>query len=277
MTDLPDILRLRVLLAFLKEDGETCTVTGIARTLDKKKYTISRIIIALEKDGLIDRSDQRHPVLTEAGKKKAELYAERISITLNHLMYEGVSVENAKNDAYYWALYNTDETMEIIRNAEEQYRVKCELRGQKQFNGSVFCKKLKDGYYQFPFLIYREHVQNGNNLSMSNEGFEHPCTLYVKNGEGTVILKALEISANSPINGKRMRGRVKSLKYFDSGNFIGADTNGNILSFPASVLNFVNIGTGVSQTLHGSACLKMQSTVGIVHMPESTAIFTILI
>ena len=92
MSDIPDILRLRVLLAFLKEDRETCTVTGISRTLGEEKYKISRIVIGLEKDGLIDRSDQRHPVLTKVGKKTAEQCAERIRISLSHLLYEGVDL-----------------------------------------------------------------------------------------------------------------------------------------------------------------------------------------
>ena len=277
MPNSPDILRLRVLLAFLKEDDETCTVVGVARTLNETKQTISRIIISLEKEGLMDRTDQRHPVLTVKGKQVALRYEERISISLNHLMYEGVNIENAKSDAYRWALYNTDETMEVIRSAEEQYRVKYELRDRFRFSGTELCNKLKDGDYRFPFIIYREHVKNGSNLSMSNAGFEHPCTLSVQDGIGTIQLKALEITANSAMTGKLMQGRIKSLKYFDSGNFVGADKNASIFSFPASALSFANIGEGVNQILHGIVCLKMQCSVGPVHMPESTAIFTILI
>lgn len=276
MSDSADILRLRVLLTFLKDD-ETCTVMGISRTLNETKQTISRIIISLEKEGLIDRSNQRRPVLTDMGQRMAILYGERINISLNHLMYEGVNVESAKRDAYRWALYNTDDTMEVIRSAEEKYRVKYELRKQYRFTGTDLCKKLKDGEYRFPFIIYREHVHNGSNISMANEGFEHPCTLSVKDGVGTVQLKALELTENSAATGKQMRGIIKSLKYFDSGNFIGAEKNGNLLSFPASILSFINIGEGMGQLLHGIACVKMKSNVDVVHMPNSTAIFTILI
>lgn len=38
-----------------------------------------------------------------------------------------------------------------------------------------------------------------------------------------------------------------------------------------------NRGSGVDQILHGSVCLKMKCSVGLMHMPESTAIFTVLI
>lgn len=277
MPQSPDILRLRVLLTFLKEDAETCTVIGIARTLNETKQTISRIVIALEQDGLIDRSDIRHPVLTDAGRQNALMYEERISISLNYLIYEGVNIEKAKSDAYRWALYNTDETIAVIRNTVEQYRVKYELRNLSKFSGTVLCKKMKDGDYRFPFIIYREHVKNGNNISMGNAGFEHPCILSVRNGVGMIQLKAVDITANSAVTGKLMQGRIKSLKYFDSGNYIGADRSGDILSFPASALRFFNVGGGIGQILHGIVCLKMQCTAGVVHMPESTAIFTILI
>ena len=276
MPESPDILRLRVLLCFLKGD-EACTVMGISRTLKEAKQNISRAMISLEKDGLLDRSNPRCPALTGPGYQKAKYYAERIEITLSHLLYEGVDVESARQDAFLWALYLSDKTMETIRATEERYRVKYELRDQKQFSGRQLCNLLKDGVYQFPFLIYREHVKSGTNISMANEGFEHPCTLYVDNGEGWIQLRAQSISAKSASNGKILRGRAQSMQYFDSGRFVDAEINGNVFSFPAETLHFVNMGSGVGQILHGSCPVKMGCSVGLIHMPESTAIFTILV
>lgn len=276
MTESPDILRLRVLLCFLKRD-EACTVMGISRTLKEAKQNISRAMIALEKDGLLNRSNPRCPALTESGYRKAKYYAERMEITLNHLLYEGVDLESARQDAFLWALYCSDKTMETIRATEQRYRVKYELREQKQFGGRQLCRLLKDGVYQFPFLIYREHVKSGTNISMANEGFEHPCTLYVDGGEGWIQLRAQSISAKSASNGKLLRGRAQSMQYFDSGRFVDAEINGNVFSFPAEALHFVNMGSGVGQILYGSCPVKMECSVGLIHMPESTAIFTILI
>ena len=277
MPDTPDILRLRVLLCFLKLPAEDCTVTGISRTLNVEKYKISRTLISLEKDGYIDREDVRNPILTPMGYQEAMRYSDRIDVTLNHLLYEGVDIENARRDAFYWALYCSEKTMDAVRATEQHYRVKYELRNFKQFGGNALCKKFHDGCYHFPFLIYREHVKNGNNLSMANEGFEHPCTLCIENGIGIIQLRAQSVSAKSKLNGKLMWGKVNSLKYFNAGRYISAEVNGNVLSFPAESLHFVNMGTGVGQILHGSVCLKVESSAGVMHMPESTAIFTILI
>ena len=113
MPELPDILRLHVLLCFLKRD-ESCTVMGISRTLKEAKQNISRAMIALEKDGLLDRSNPRCPTLTESGYQKAKYYAEHIEITLNHLLYEGVDVESARKDAFQWALYCSDKLTEEV-------------------------------------------------------------------------------------------------------------------------------------------------------------------
>ena len=274
MPDIPDVLRLRVLMAFLKGD-ETCNVMGISRTLNEPKQTISRIIISLEKEGYVDRSNIRHPVLTEKGKKMADLCGDRIQLSLNYLLHSGVRVQSARSDAYHWALYNSKDTMEVIEKAEEIRRVKDKLKDQYKFNGALLCKNIKDGEYKIPFVIYREHICDGNNISMANQGFEHPCVLSVTDGIGTIQLKAVKVSAVSASTGKAMSGMVRSMKYFDSGNYIGAENSGNILSFPAGIINFVNIGEGIGQMFHGTLLMKMLSSADCSHMPEASAIFTI--
>lgn len=272
-----DILRMRVLLSFLNENPNMCTVTGLSKMLGEGKQKISRQLSGLEEDGLIDKSDPRHPKLTQKGKKQAEYYEERHNIALNHLLYEGLDMDNALHDADVWAVFNSEKTMQIIRNSEQTYRAKYELRKQTTFNGDVFCNYLSNGEYTFPFLFYREEVKDGSNLSMANEGFLHPCSLRVKDGKGTVCLKSVNMSAISPMTGKEMRGKIRDLKYYDGNTFINAEEEGDWFRFPASVLEFLSMGEGIGQILHGSVCLKMQCTVGTAHMPESTAIFTIII
>lgn len=127
MPESPNLLWLRVLLCFRSNDDKIQTVMGIAHTLNEKKYAISRILIAMEKDGLLDRSEERCPKLTKKGQAEAERYAERVRIALNHLLYEGVNIESAKQDALCWALYNSEDTDRVLRNSDEIYRVKYEL------------------------------------------------------------------------------------------------------------------------------------------------------
>ena len=74
-------------------------------------------------------------------------------------------------------------------------------------------------------------------------------------------------------------GRLRSAATADWACAPGANSIKS-LSAPfttAGSLYFLNIGSGMGQILHGSVCLRMQCSVGTNHMPESTAIFTIMI
>lgn len=272
-----EILKMRVLICFLNENARICTVTGLATMFGEGKQKMHRIFATLEKEGLLNRSNPRSPVLTELGREKAHYYENRINIVLNHLLYEGLDMDNAEHDAYAWALFSSDKGMEIIKSSEQRYRAKYELRKREQFDGTELCKHLHDGKYRLPFLIYKEHMTDGNNLSMSNSGFEHPCILTVTNGEGTIQLRPKEIWARSQMTGQEMIGRVRMLMYWDGMTFKNAETVNGMLTFPASTLSFLNIGSGMEQILHGSVCLKMQCSVGTNHMPEATAIFAAML
>lgn len=272
-----EILKMRVLICFLNENARICTVTGLATMFGEGKQKMHRIFATLEKEGLLNRSNPRSPVLTELGREKAHYYENRINIVLNHLLYEGLDMDNAEHDAYAWALFSSDKGMEIIKSSEQRYHAKYELRKREQFDGTELCKHLHDGEYRLPFLIYKEHMTDGNNLSMSNGGFEHPCILTVTNGEGTIQLRPKEIWARSQMTGQEMIGRVRMLMYWDGMTFKNAETVNGMLTFPASTLSFLNIGSGMEQILHGSVCLKMQCSVGTNHMPEATAIFAAML
>ena len=272
-----EILKMRVLICFLNENARICTVTGLATMFGEGKQKMHRIFATLEKEGLLNRSNPRSPVLTELGREKAHYYENRINIVLNHLLYEGLDMDNAEHDAYAWALFSSDKGMEIIKSSEQRYRAKYELRKREQFDGTELCKHLHDGEYRLPLLIYKEHMTDGNNLSMSNSGFEHPCILTVTNGEGTIQLRPKEIWARSQMTGQEMIGRVRMLMYWDGMTFKNAETVNGMLTFPASTLSFLNIGSGMEQILHGSVCLKMQCSVGTNHMPEATAIFAAML
>lgn len=276
MKDDYEILKLRVLMQLLKGDEESHAVSKMSRILDVNKQRISRLLMDLEKEGIVDRSDLRKPCLTREGRAQAMYYSERITTSLNHLLFEGVSIEKAEQDAYRWALYNTDETMEVIKSAAVWQNAKYKLRNKKKFSGSELCKTLGDGVYHFNFVIYREKIKNGSSLSMANDGFEHPGRLVVKNGCGKIYLRISVIEASSPVSCTPIAGKAVSVKYMENSEFINAELSNDIVSFPASSLDFINIGENISQVLHGSVYLKIKCSIGAVHMPESTAVFNMM-
>ena len=156
-------------------------------------------------------------------------------------------------------------------------RLKEIFAGHRDFHGGDICNSLKDGSYYFPFIIYREQIKNHNNLSMANKGFENPCELIVKDHEGLVYLAVKTVSAESMSSGKKMEGRVNKMQYLYDGEFRDGGIDGRYVYFPVTALNFIAMGKGRDTLLHGSVCLKMQCSVGDMHMPESSAIFTMFI
>lgn len=272
----PNLLIIKILMQFYVD--KDATVTKIAQTLGEQKYTVSRAINAMEEEGLINKKNTRHPVLTAYGRREAKKYTERVDTIQSHLIYEGLDPNVASRDSFYWGVYGSVETIEMIDKMSVRYRIRHEFRDKKMFTGRDLCKYLEDGSYVFPFLIYRELVKNGTNISMANAGFEHPCTIEVKDGKGQIFLHAIEMKARSQTTKKSMKGFVEDVKYFDSGNFFLARKQSTIISFPIDSMQFQTIGNyGEQQILHGSICLKMTCTVGTEHMPESTAFFTLLI
>ena len=155
-----EFLKIRILVSLLKMSPENCNVTNLSKTLGLEKYTVSRVFTALEKDGYLNRTDSRHPRLEKLGEQTARKYAERMDIATNHLIYEGVTEAQACNDALYLSMYCSDETFEVIRSMEEQYRMKHLLRTYERFDGTILCNGLRDGQYLLPFIIYRERQQH---------------------------------------------------------------------------------------------------------------------
>lgn len=267
---------MRILCGLLRISETDATVTYMAKSFCVEKYSISRALSSLEKEGLIYR-ENRLVKLTPRGKAAALKFSERMDIATNHLIYEGVPETQVMNDAMYMSMYFSEESFNTIRKMEERYRVKHALQDVKNFYGDELCRSLRDGDYSLPFIIYRTNMKDGNNISMANKGFQHPCILSVKNGVGTILLRAQEISEKSAQSKKLMSGKVENFKYFNIHKFYEAEKNGNLLVMPASALHFINLGRDSDKVLHGSVAIKLTCSVGPVHMPESTAIFTLLI
>lgn len=271
-------MRFKILMCFLQFSEENRKITKMAQSLGMEKYEMSRQVALLAKEELIDRNDVRNPILTPKGRLLAEKYANRMKLAQNHLTFEGVAKEKIMKDALMLTLYCSDSFFETLQLLEETMRMKQFFAERKTFSGNEFCEQIKDGNYTFPFIIYREKVKGHNNISMANDGFVHPCEVIIRENGGVILLKAIEMNENSKFNGVKMRGMVQHLKYYDGKEFVEAMVSGGFIQIPLNCFHFVNIGSDtMTRVLHGSICLKMRCSVGEIHMPESTAIFTILI
>ena len=270
--------QIQLLLYFLEAEPKKRTVTDAARHFDKTKVSVTRTLDSLEKLGMVERTQARKTVLSRYGTKLAQKLQQQYQIAERYMQYLDLTPLQAKNNALSTLLAGfSDEYLNRIQEQEERMYIKEIFSGRQNFDGQELCDHLKDGIYFLPFVIYREHIKNGNNISMGNRGFEHPCELIVKDHIGTIYLTIKTVSAPSALTGKMMEGRIKSLSYQSEDQMIPAEQEGRYFHFPAKALRFITMGNGRDIVLHGSVCMQMQCSVGIVHMPESLAIFTMFI
>lgn len=267
--DSSDVLKFRVLLT-MRQD-ENATVTGIARTLGVEKYTVSRIMAALEKKGLLDRSNSRHPKLTAEGQETAAYYAERLDVMLNHLLYGGLNPVHASKDALYYAMFASEEGMDIVRRTDAVSRMKYELRNRRSFGGALMCRHLRDGIYQFPFVIYQDHIENGNILSKAQNSFENPCTLKVENGQGSLHIQMLNSGEDSPM------GTIWSMSYLENGMYIPAEVTGPLVVLPMTAFRFINCIAGDGHMFYANAIMRLQYRSDKDSITENEVAFSLIV
>ena len=270
--------QIQLLLYYLEAEPKKRTVTDSARILGTTKWAVTRALNALEKQDVVERQENRKTVLTASGKKLAEKCRGQMKILEQYMQYQDIPPVQIKENALRALSAGfSDEFMDRLAEQEGRMRLKEIFAGHRDFHGGDICNYLKDGSYYFPFIIYREQIKNHKNLSMANRGFESPCELIVKDHEGLVYLAVKTVSAESMSSGKKMEGRVNKMQYLYDGEFRDGGIDGRYVYFPVTALNFIAMGKGRDTLLHGSVCLKMQCSVGDMHMPESTAIFTMFI
>lgn len=272
-----ELLKIKILMYFQYNDSEFCTVGKMVERLGAIKQKISKLLIQMEKENLVNRKDNRHPELTKDGIKLAEEYSSKMKITIEYLLNIGVSLENAEKDAYNIVLLSSESTINAIKRKYLKAKIKKDLCGMDLIDGNDICKDLKDGMYPFDFFIYRQHPKHDKYLSMANKGFEHPGYLFVENGVGKIKLKIRDMKAKAPYREDFVKGQASEVSYLYNEKYIKAELLGSFISFPLDVVNFTMVGDRERPMLHGSLFMKIKSTINTTYMPESEAIFTIII
>ncbi len=269
------VLKARMLIRLLEMEEPQCMVTQLAETFCVAKSTISRTADWCEENNMIKRGEGRSLSLTAHGKQLAETYRQKREAVLSWLLSEGVSGKSAEHDAMLFALSGSSESALLFAKLEEMRRLRERFRNRIILSGKEFCEALKDGSYSVPVIFYKISGSETQclSLSMANEGFEHPGELVVKNGKGLIVLKAKAIEKTSILGGIKVKGTLQTLKYKEGSGFREAGKEGDTFYLPASSLSFLNINA--KHVVQGCVELKMSCSVGKLHMPESSAIFTI--
>lgn len=120
------------------------------------------------------------------------------------------------------------------------------------------------------FRLYRMNKKPGQGRdSMAMRGFEETAEIVQDQGESYLELKVKDMSAHSRVSGETMVGKLKTLKYEHDEVLETADIVNNIVRIPMEACK-IHKWTGVGTM--GVVPVTVTCSVGLVHMPESTAL-----
>lgn len=120
------------------------------------------------------------------------------------------------------------------------------------------------------FRLYRMNKKPGQSRdSMAMRGFEETAEIVQDQGESYLELKVKDMSAHSRVSGETMVGKLKTLKYEHDEVLETVDIVNNIVRIPMEACK-IHKWTGVGTM--GVVPVTVTCSVGLVHMPESTAL-----
>ena len=120
------------------------------------------------------------------------------------------------------------------------------------------------------FRLYRMNKKPGQSRdSMAMRGFEETAEIVQDKGERYLELKVKDTSAHSRVSGETMVGKLKTLKYEHDEVLETVDIVNNIVRIPMEACK-IHKWTGVGTM--GVVPVTVTCSVGLVHMPESTAL-----
>lgn len=120
------------------------------------------------------------------------------------------------------------------------------------------------------FRLYRMNKKPRQSRdSMAMRGFEETAEIVQDKGESYLELKVKDMSAHSRVSGETMVGKLKTLKYEHDEVLETADIVNNIVRIPIEACK-IHKWTGVGTM--GVVPVTVTCSVGLVHMPESTAL-----
>ena len=120
------------------------------------------------------------------------------------------------------------------------------------------------------FRLYRMNKKPGQSRdSMAMRGFEETAEIVQDKEESYLELKVKDMSAHSRVSGETMVGKLKTLKYEHDEVLETADIVNNVVRIPMEACK-IHKWTGVGTM--GVVPVTVTCSVGLVHMPESTAL-----
>lgn len=263
----PTLLQLSYLFEWEKLDGKWGDKAIVAEKCGVKHNAVNYFFKQCQEWGYMTEENQ----LTAEGKTWLREYKNLIAGLEDYLLDVGIPESELQiNIASLVENTDTFTLSAMVRGYQEKQR-EFSLRQASALSQNYLNEILQYGECDVQFSFHR--VGNGKcrhaELSMANRGFEKPGKLIQRDGKSWLQLKLCEMKAKSRINDEEMSGHVSGLRYLDKGNLKELQIEENMVRIPLEICQFHREKSG---RLEGTLAVTATCTVGMTHMPESTAL-----
>ena len=261
----PTMLQLKYLQGLSRVEKKRGAQGSIAEYYNVNRSTVNRFFKNCIERGILTEALE----FTVEGQEWLERY-EKLSENLQKYLEEiGARPEEIEETIDVIVEDIDIHMLELMINAHAEkksvYKRKENELDQETQNNLQKCER-----HPVVFRLYRMNKKPGQSRdSMAMRGFEETAEIVQDKGESYLELKVKDMSAHSRVNGETMVGKLKTLKYEHDEVLETADIVNNIVRIPMEACK-IHKWTGVGTM--GVVPVTVTCSVGLVHMPESTAL-----
>ena len=261
----PTMLQLKYLQGLSREEKKRGAQGSIAEYYNVNRSTVNRFFKNCIERGILTEALE----FTVEGQEWLDRYVRLYENLQKYLEEIGARPEEIEETIDVMVEDIDIHMLELMINAHAEkksvYKRKENELDQEIQNNLQKCER-----HPVVFRLYRMNKKPGQSRdSMAMRGFEETAEIVQDKGESYLELKVKDMSAHSRVSGETMVGKLKTLKYEHDEVLETVDIVNNIVRIPMEACK-IHKWTGVGTM--GVVPVTVTCSVGLVHMPESTAL-----
>lgn len=261
----PTMLQLKYLQGLSRVEKKRGAQGSIAEYYNVNRSTVNRFFKNCIERGILTESLE----FTVEGQEWLDRYVRLYENLQKYLEEIGARPEEIEETIDVMVEDIDIHMLELMINAHAEkksvYKRKENELDQEIQNNLQKCER-----HPVVFRLYRMNKKPGQSRdSMAMRGFEETAEIVQDKGESYLELKVKDMSAHSRVSGETMVGKLKTLKYEHDEVLETVDIVNNIVRIPMEACK-IHKWTGVGTM--GVVPVTVTCSVGLVHMPESTAL-----
>lgn len=158
----------------------------------------------------------------------------------------------------------------ILETSEQAYSSKSAVKASDEECYTYLKNRMEKGRYRVDFILLKSASERKweQTLSMADRGFLKPAELVFEEDQAFLELTPCEMKAESRISGDLLSGHLSSLSYVVDGILKKAEFVNGAVRIPLEACVYHMLTEG---RLNCCIPVTVTCSVGLVHMPESTA------